>query len=167
MRLNLTKINDEIIIFEFPEFNVQEEVNTYYYFLDSNIENHINEYSKIITVIQKVLHNWLNCLSSNDNEVYLPFDFEDEYISFFKIFKETNQSCKFQIICSRNFNGYSIIPSKVMFKSSDFKNCEIDFLTSVFTFNIDEFIIDIKTIIEELQYENKNSTKIKWFNITN
>jgi hypothetical protein len=162
MFINLKKIDDRIITFEFPEFNISEQVNTYYYFLDSDIKNKINEHTKIITVIQKLFNNWLKCLESCEENNYLPFDFEDEYISFFKIFKENYGIYKFQIICSRNFNGYSVIPSKVTFKSEDFKNCNIDFLTSEFIINKKDFILDIKTIIEDFQNKNKKSNKIIW-----
>lgn len=154
--IDLSSIDDRIIKFTYPNIKVLESVSTYYYFLDKNIQEGRGEKCKIIEALQSLLSNWLRCLNRDENKaVFLPFGFEDEYVSFFRIAKFDSSLVTIQVIYTEEINGYNESPSKMecMF---DHQILSYNTLSNEFLINKNNFVNDIKLAIASLAMELGN-----------
>jgi hypothetical protein len=104
--------NIQLEIFSNKEILI-EYCDLYYFCLDSLFLKEETDFIKGLLNFIYLLNNWKSKLKNIDNEVFLPFDFSDEYIGGLLLQRFSNDILKCAYVVSREFKGPLCSPTQI------------------------------------------------------
>ncbi|SED96113.1 hypothetical protein SAMN04487765_0931 [Tenacibaculum sp. MAR_2010_89] len=150
------------LVFEIFKSGFKQVVDTYFFAIDKKFNPNDESLRKANLNIINLLENWLIELDKGRKEIFLPFDFSDQYIGCIKVvIKEPNNLLCISYGATTEYSAISLKPSGY---PENFNLSENDFIemdSNVLEISHSDFITIIKSCIIEFKSESNN---IEWLN---
>lgn len=138
------------IFVQWPDLDLIEIVDSYYFVLDEGMFPKVETFEKALIVLRKLLTDWQSTVKGmgESESAYLPFDFSDEYIGFFKVMMN-QRVLLVRYGATRKMFGWSVYPSEstpLPIRSED----EAFLEEEVVSISVEDFVAQIERSIQNL-----------------
>ena len=138
------------VFVQWPELKLNKVVDSYYFVLDEGLFPKVETFEKALIVLRKVLTDWQSTVKNmgESESAYLPFDFSDEYIGFFKVMM-SQRVLQVRYGATRKMFGWSVYPSQstpLPIGSED----EAFLEETVVSISVEDFVIQIEQSIQNI-----------------
>jgi|GEM_PF-2012622 len=148
--IQLENIENGRFSLHIEEVNYTQETIIYYLAIDPDFMPDIENTYKALLNLRKLMYSWIDCINSSLKEintrVYLPFDFQDEYIGCLRLEFVRDGNLQVDYGYTEEIQGYSVNPSSLeCWDQSTLK--EYKKVSKSFGYNTEKFLIDVQQII--------------------
>lgn len=149
--INIKDVDKNILFLELRPISFVQKTNTYFWAIDNYFLKGEENLKKVLLNIEIMLKKWIKYLEENNSSnaiVYLPFDFEDEYIGCLKIFFLSKVKIKIEYGYTEKYQGCCISPSQ--WNNIDYIIDDYDNLSDSFEEDLNDFIKDLNFSINQI-----------------
>ncbi|MBO0933546.1 hypothetical protein [Fibrella aquatilis] len=147
---NIKRSAHEDVFVTWQEMQLEKVVDSYFFVIDEGSIPEHGVFNKAATVLKHILLEWKSVIENikQDETVYLPFDFSDEYIGYLKV-TQSRDNLIIGYGVTRRFFGWNIDPLKsvplpMSAEDEAFTN------TKMITISLDDFVAQIEQNVQNL-----------------
>ncbi len=150
INVDFSNVKNASIAIDFETIDFIKKIDTYYFSIDKNLMNNIDNTYKVLSVVQALIRGWISCLSSITDKadvqiIYLPVGFYDEYLELIKL-EILDGSVLVQYGYTEEIKGYQYSPSQInCLESSEVRS--YDSLSDSFMCTKNDLIIKFNNIV--------------------
>lgn len=154
IEINIDNISEGFFYLIHRESNHADKASTYYLAIDHDFMPDVEDTFKVLLNLKNVICLWIECIElvlmkKQGSVIYLPFDFQDEYIGFLRLEFLNQNTFIIDFGYSEELGGYSISPSKKRcLDNSKIKKFKVT--SPNFEYDFDALLKDIKNMIKTI-----------------